>query len=217
MGNKLIEIPEHALTRLNSQQNRIRRDCLFREGNNAPRYRLYSVGLGEKHLSSFLKEINRLCSLFTWAGRSGVADVTRCIISSAQSSMLREVARAVQNKEQIAAFMPVTIFISERTFFICVEEFAEFFNLYGYISRLSSHHYKGGFYSEMDHRLITLSNFIHEMPNIVLSRKGKIITGGHLSADMRLLDGLLSETVFSGKGRKLWRRIFYRIDAQPSI
>jgi hypothetical protein len=171
------------------------------------------VGLGEKHLSSFLKEITRLGALFPWAERSGAVDVTRCIISSAQSSMLRGVSGAIQAKEQIAAFMPVTIFISERTFLICVEEFAEFFSHYGYVSRLGARHYRGGFYNEMNHRLLTLSNFIHEFPNIVLSRKGKIVSGGHVSADSRLLDGPLSETVFFGKGRKMWRRIFYRIDA----
>jgi hypothetical protein len=204
MGNS-YPLSDDAFEILLRQKNRIARTSLFSAGRSTERFRSYSMGLLSRHRKGMLSEIARVCSLYPWSLRRGALELCESLISCVQSEMILGAARSLREKRRFPAFIPVSFYADETSIVIVFECFMDFFEHFGFITRLRAAHYSKEFYSSMESSSLVLRDFVAADERFEISNRS--LDSLCVKVADETADIWVRTDSFLGKGGVLWKRI----------
>jgi hypothetical protein len=186
------------------------KSSVYAGSGSIDRYRHYSLGLCVRHRSSFMKEVERICSLYPWATRSSVSDLSMNLIACAQSDMLILTSKALNERNKIPGFISVSLFINDCSFVIVLECIIDLFDSYDFSPRITAEHYTGGYFTGMIRRSAWLDCYAGDTARYELSDRGIAETKLCISDKMHY--SIVHEDDFTKEGSVLWKRISSRLD-----
>ena len=210
-------VPEKVRRRLNSQKNKIKLEARYApDGAILEPYR-YVVGVGERHFRYFQEEVERVCGRYPWMKKKHIRFILHELVLNTQFSMLREIVKNVPEGKKTAGYFHVTLFPCETFFSASIEEFGDFFDYYGYISKFNTDPYAESMYDEMEESMISLHELAEDTIKLVLDVSGKIVVpdGSNqlgLNIIEKATDSDFYVTSFFKKKQYMWKRIYFRVE-----
>ena len=215
-------VPEKIRFRLNSQKNKMKLEGRYApDGTILQPYR-YVIGLGERHFRLFQDEVERICGQFPWMRKKHVRFILHELVLNTQFSMLREIVKNVPEKRKTAGYFHVTIFPCESFFAASIEEFGDFFDYYGYISRFSTEPYSETMYDEMEESMVSLHELAEDTVKLVLDPEGALIVpDGSNQLGLNIIEKATDYdfyvTSFYKQKKYMWKRIYFRVENDTAV
>ena len=210
-------LSEKARMRLNTQKNKIKLEAHYDEDGSIVQPYRYVVGLGKRHFFSFAKELDRVCSAYPWTKKKHIRFIMHELILNSQFSMLREIVRNVPEGRKTAGYFHVTIYPCAEFFSAGIEEFGDFFDYYGYLSKVPVGLEDPSLYDEMEESTVSLHDLAEDNLKLVLDENSQLsVPDGSNQIGLNIIEKATDHdfyvTSFFKNKKYMWKRIYFRVE-----